>query len=337
MGTERKLWIDTLKGIAVIVVIASHCELQVFRLTPSFSMAPDNIEVMFFLMAGMFVAEGSGFFQHLRRVAERVLIPLLFFSLAFVIAMIALGATQFEPTLSWVYSNVIDPNNIPLWFLWAYFWLKVLYCPAVCRAVDRAPLWAQIGLCLALIVAGRCLSEYTTYHRYQDSLTHFLFVTRFPVAVELWWMAWLGHKIMVAEPWLDRFMRGSWKTYAAVCVVALVAWVALDRYGENWYNLGHCAPLPVAHAAILAETITLVGVCRAIGSIPVVMWVGRNIIVFLGCHYFWALVFLPLLPPWLVFVVAMALSAAVVYPLRRYTPYLVGERARAGQRNPLLG
>lgn len=117
-------YLDSIKCFAIILVVLGHVlqnvlyrdsfeEMHVFRYIYAFHMP------LFFMVSG-FVAKFNYPCFTLNRIqkwAQRLLVP--FFAFTFIIAI------QYK-SISYILKAFLYPDN-SLWFLWALFWIKVIY------------------------------------------------------------------------------------------------------------------------------------------------------------------------------------------------------------------
>jgi fucose 4-O-acetylase-like acetyltransferase len=108
---KRDYAIDCIKGLCMLLVIIDHCGIG---LCP----AVDCLEVPSFFIASGFLFRPNVSFGNLIRVkVRRLVIPYLFYALAYIII--------FRPTASLLY-NLALPANEPLWFLKTLAWIFLM-------------------------------------------------------------------------------------------------------------------------------------------------------------------------------------------------------------------
>lgn len=132
---ERIEFIDTAKGICIILVVFFHvkevldCDYYLDDLFSSFRLP------LYFFLSGLFFKDYGSFKSFLRKKTNNLLIPFLFFYITCSVLLPNLlhicFDRQFNTVLGWpslwafIYPCAFP--NIPIWFLWCLFLMNILF------------------------------------------------------------------------------------------------------------------------------------------------------------------------------------------------------------------
>jgi acyltransferase len=351
----RIAWIDTLKGMGILLVMLGHI---VSTKNPLYSYIYSFHIWVFFLACGYLSAAGrpDGFVPFLRRKAATRLAPYAFFvGISYLVFLARLSGqtgltipelvvyNDYGPYLrDWVlglFSGdrawLAQARNDTLWFLPCLFLAEVLLFGILAHGADR-PVHPSV-LLVVLSVAAYALEA------------------AFPSG--LWWSAdrvpravfycVLGSQLRRAFP-PDEALSGGRRLMTAVAALGMLS------IGTA-YLYAHAAPhssLPVRYLALIvpgvAGSLFLSGAARLVGArAPGVSYFGKNSMALLGLHLllFSAAEALVLKAAGLftrsdivasdlnlfliVFLPGLALSVPVINAVNRYAPWLVGKRREA--------
>ena len=134
---KREEWVDTLKGIGILLVIVGHTNSPFFKLIYGFHMP------LFFMISGFLYNEKSkknGLINSIKKDAKRYLYPYfilsglnLIISFLFEILKNGVSVSLFNMTGKWIfgilwsYGNAAYlPNCTPLWFFVGLFFARIL-------------------------------------------------------------------------------------------------------------------------------------------------------------------------------------------------------------------
>lgn len=124
---ERDFFIDVLKGWGIILVIWGHSSQFLFNEIYSFHMP------LFFFLSGCFFNWKMSSKDFVKKKVRQLLIPyFIFFLLSCLYYMILLALTgRFSLETLFMLEGIFPINNeiinTPLWFLYALFWMSLLY------------------------------------------------------------------------------------------------------------------------------------------------------------------------------------------------------------------
>ena len=131
--SHRIGYIDTAKGICIMLVVAFHCNLH-------FSVTFDNMlgcirMPLYYFLSGLFFKQYEGYLPFIKRKVNKLLIPFFFFYLLTSVLLPNIFHTffsyQINTVTGWaslyafIYPEVFP--NIPIWFLWSLFCANTLF------------------------------------------------------------------------------------------------------------------------------------------------------------------------------------------------------------------
>ena len=168
MATEGRIeWVDLLKGIAILWLIVYHMHVFEWMRSP--------VPVFFFL-SGLFFSESKSFGSFVKKKANALLVPLLFFFVLGVAASVLKSVLQGEsysfPQL-WLFatlipadSEVTNPMGVgAIWFLVSLFEIYIIYYGL--RMVSKNRWWllaAGIILYMVSFVASLNYAQGTLFY-----------------------------------------------------------------------------------------------------------------------------------------------------------------------------
>lgn len=161
---ERLQYIDAMKGISILLVVADHCGFVL-------PCTLDYIEVPAFFIISGFLYNAEPFKILIKKKIHRLVIPYLFFSLIYILPYsIKLYTDGFSihasDTIKFIFNLFCYPANAPLWFLKALLWIY-LFMSAINLIVKRFMKQQKI-LLIALSVIFLFIGKY--YNPYSYSL-----------------------------------------------------------------------------------------------------------------------------------------------------------------------
>lgn len=324
MKSQRIIYIDFMKGILIILLVAFHINPEIFGDISGFLM------MGFFFLSGLFFKIYNGFNDFLRRKINNLIVPLIFFIVIGSIyyfcrnlienhfdAKVALNQMPQNPML----------NNVPMWFLAVLFEVNIIYY----LMFKFLPRWANIVVALAFSAIG-----YVAVNcGYNIGLYFDITMVALPFYV-------LGHEFC-RTGLIERGPHVAVRIVMAVAVAVILYLFAerinmLHRVYPSYFKLYMLPALFIISLHFLSQYIIR-------RPIPVISYMGRYSIIVLGTHYFLIgplrLITEKLLPQlvdtvWL-FIILLTLVVTLEYPviyfLRKYCPRLTAQKPFFQDRN----
>ena len=316
MATKTRVaYVDFMKGLCIILVVAFHIDTEAFGKPYGFMLQQFRIPMYFFL-SGLFFKLYGGFFDFTRKKVNNIVIPLILFLLVGALYYLAknLIASHFsiENALALMPLNPVK-NNTPLWFLIVLFEVNIIYY----LLQKFLPRWLTIVAALLLSVVGYSLVQ-AGYN-----LNFYLDIAL--VAMPFFVLGSESRKLGLLE-------KGP---HVAVRVVfAVVVAVILFFFSERINMLHRIYPSYFKlYLLPILSIMALLFLCQYIKKpVPVISHIGRYSIMVLGTHYFLILplraVLFKLMPSladvsWafvIVLVFVIVLEYPIIYLLKKYLP-----------------
>ena len=149
---ERIAYIDFMKGLCIILVVAFHIDTTAFGVPYGYMLQQFRIPMYFFL-SGLFFKLYDGFFDFARKKINNIIVPLILFLIIGAIYYFCrnLIGSHFSvaKALELMPLNPIK-NNTPTWFLVVLFEVNIIYY----LLQKFLPRWLTIVAALLLSVVG---------------------------------------------------------------------------------------------------------------------------------------------------------------------------------------
>lgn len=310
---QRIDYIDLAKGILIIMVVFYHAD--------SCGIAGKYINYMFmpafFLLAGLFFKDYGGMRNTMLRKADKLLVPMLFFTALYVV----LGCVLYFGThKSYLLGGVLYGSAhlrpiFAMWFLACLFSMNFLFF--VIRESFKNSQFLQALAVVVLAGGGYALSVYSIkLPLYLDTA-----LTNLP----FFYIGYMLRKTPLLYPhrW-DKFCIPAALVLIALGVVIRNMVVGTPAYIYNEYPNGI---LPVVYVVSLLLILGMLLLCKAIKRLPLVSYMGRYSIIILGVHQAILLLIGFGLDPiglgdhkLLIAVVTTVVSALLIAPMKRYFP-----------------
>jgi len=305
---QRLPYFDLAKGICILLVVLYHLQESYDVSLPSDRYLLLIRMPLYYFLSGFFFKEYDGFRSFVRKKVKRLLIPFLFFYLLTSVLLPILASrflgmnfgTGSDWRLIYAFLTFSDYPNIPLWFLWALFLLNLLFY----LLHDRCRSLLLLGiLCLILSCALGNFSPIAlpaSLNRMFDGLLFFYF----------------GY--VFKSLYANRFQK--WYYAAAFIVLFLLI---------GFWNPENTLLLLIQHyLGGLLGICGLVLVCRMIGSLPYVSYVGRYSIMVLVTHEPLIRLLQAIHVPHILvaFGILLLLYPLIIPLMRRYLPHVTAQK-----------
>lgn len=323
MGIDKKRikFIDLAKGICIILVVISHCHIDIPYL--QYIRMP-----LYFVLSGLFFKEYAGFWDFAIRKTNKILIPFLFFYLVGFLAYYVLCQIAPDVRINSVVEQfyIFDPIysrlcvNSPLWFLLSLFTINILFY--IINKISTN-VWMQFGMVAIMTIVGSIYKseEITLYCYFEKTLFYAPFF-------------FMGNMLKKSGVLIgDKTNQTRYKDLLiALFGVVLFLVLALINVRSELVELIRF--YATAIAGVMALLLTL----KAYGkSVPGISYFGRYSIIIL-CTSFWIynplrFVFAKLTLGiqddyicWLIFVITMAVEYIVIKLFVKYLPHVTAQK-----------
>ncbi len=315
MTKQRIAYIDFIKGLCIILIVAFH--------TKPLAWGEHSYKLLlslpvFFLISGCFFKPQDNFLEFLRRKVNTLIVPMIFFLFIgfvyFVARELVFSRFNIAAVIHKLPTNIFDLNT-PMWFLLVLFEVNLLYY--FLRKLLSPP-WA-IAPALAIGVAGYYLASTNT--------RLFLLIDITMVALPFFAVGCLLKNCSL----LDKSPK---LIYSLLCLAIALGIVFFADCGLNMYKRAYPSifnffVIPL----LLAIPMMWVGHRLVKKDIPLVSFMGKNSLIVLGTHYYLIgplnAVIKPFLKPLLAYfatiIGTLALEYPVIYLLKKYLPRLTAQ------------
>ena len=334
MAKERITYIDTLKGVCILLVVLMHCGLPVGSDGGIIQHVSDALRTYrmptYYFLSGIFFKTYSGLGDFTRRKLNNIIIPLFFFYGLCVVGSILVSwgiSIANRQSFAFNWSAILDifyrtdwrlQSVIPLWFLLSLFWANIIFYILKSRLKD-------IVVCiiiLMLAIAGYLLESHHIQLPWYIT-SSLIGLPYFVLGYYIKRFGWLQSGVI---RWL-----GLLQFVAIAIVILFVArdYTKVDTIGTF---------LLYRYLIPFVSILSLFWCCKSIPRrIPVVTFLGRYSLIVLGTHMF-LVSYLYLIPmkifgednAWLwrvcLFIMIIALELIIVPFLRDKCPRFTAQK-----------
>ena len=306
-------FIDLAKGVCILLVVMMHsgvgCEIPAL---PALRMP------LYFMLSGLFFKDYGSFLNFTEKKINKILVPFIFFFfLGFVFHQLfapllgrELSFYAFrEPFLR----SDMNASNASIWFLICLFWVNLLYCII---SISVRYLWLRALIVFLLGGTGYFL------HLHQVYLP--LFFASSLTALPFFFAGLLLRKFpLLYAGQYDRLgpLLGGLIIILIVCCCICCGTPWID-FRANFY---HGNPLIIFPLSV-SFVVGLLLVCKGIGWLPIVSYMGRYSIMVLGLHLFFLWFgYLTYVSPFVIFLLSSFFSWLLIPVCRAYLPHVTAQ------------
>ena len=330
----RLTWVDTAKGICILLVILYHTTEHIMDLSPAIrDMLRATRMPLYYTIAGLFVCIKDPMI-FINKKINMLIIPFFFFLLlgnlvAYIKSRIeGTGFTYFSPLYYAITEDIKgDFINSPIWFLLSLFDIYIIFMAInkIASYCGRYETLAKISLALLAGFCGiRCNRTCVDLPLFIDSS-----LTATPFFI-------FGHLIMSKTGILKRNQK---RIHTFVISALLIAITMCIAQGDIDYRINNirasvfCTYVP----GILGVSGMLL-LAKSFENIPIITHIGRYSIVYLGTHYLFfkdlRVLFESYITPsdhmimidLLIFITTIAICMISCYVLRKTVPWFIAQK-----------
>lgn len=271
---QRIQFIDLAKGICIILVVLGH-------LVPVFN---ENLTFVFcfrmplyFCLSGLFFKDYGGFKNLTVKKCNKILIPFIaWYIIGYGIYYLGRTITHSSieaPYHIWDILISNDIYNIPIWFLLCLFWSNVLF--AIIRMLAKSETAIGIGV-LIVACAGWLLSFFDVFN--------FLYIGSAMSCLPFFYMGYALKRTQILYPSQSKKVDFVIMCFCLI-IASLIAFLPEEPprllYYKNGVSYGNILQIYLCAAMFVVGILLL---CKFIGHIPFVSWLGRYSIIVLVTH-----------------------------------------------------
>ena len=280
----RITYIDTLKGVCIILVVLMHCGLPVDDNSVFAQHINDALRTYrmptYYFLSGLFFKTYSGFGEFSRRKLNNIIIPLFFFYGLNVIASILYWGCSgfilgFESDFDWIAIFDIFYHSdewriqavVPLWFLLSLFWANLIFYIIKSRFND-------LTVCVIVLLLAVSAFFLGSYHL-QLPLYIVSSLTGLPYFV-------LGHYVK-QNGWLQCRVIPWLGLLQFLVIAAIMIFIARDYNHVDSIT----SFLIYRYFIPFVSVLSLFWLCKCLPQrIPIITFLGRYSLIVLGTHMF---------------------------------------------------
>lgn len=264
METKYYDWIDTAKGIGILLVIMEHTMFPVHAAVSIFHMP------LFFFISGLTLKNPSDFGKFVIGKVNRIFVPYLFFTIiCFFVCTKLFGQNNFD-------------YNGSLWFLQTLF-VVLLLCGLIVKCINRSNLIAW-GLVMCAVLA------YSYYSVVLDG-TMFKYDVDFDRAIRSSFFVLSGFllKNLFFTDNIGKHDLIKWILLLVFFIIfALLCYISVFRMGANGNFLNgdickYC--FPMFYVTSLSGIFLIIYFSKVCSRIALFKWLGQNSLVIMCVHY----------------------------------------------------
>lgn len=312
---RRIEYIDLAKGVCIVLVVFHHCGLE---FTDRFYLLQHLRMPLYFFISGLFFRDYGGFFRTMLRKADRLILPLLFFSLiAMMVGAIFRIATGGTFRLSDYFSGG-SIHVIGVWFLICLFWQAAI-CHIVLSLAQRT--WVRITATVLIGFCGMALAR--------TNLNLPLYIETAMTAFPFYFFGYTmkGSRLLSGNRNPARELPLAALLVLIACLTALINGSGIIVFYINEYS-GSATLSIIQSAAIVIAALLLM---KQVGRLPLLSYIGRYSLIILGIHGIVSSILITVSDMAGITRTTVGLSLAVlalsiltIEPLRRLFPHFTG-------------
>lgn len=328
-------WIDTAKGICILLVILQHSANFVESNYPLSTGFMTFRMPLYFILSGLFFKSYSGFLDFTVRKINKLIIPYIFWFAALgVLLPIIIWQTTGHSVWYYdgygleVFQGIFDEcNNCNphIWFLSCLFIVNVLFYLVILVSKDRV--WLILSLSLTLGCTGLLLSclEIDLPYFLDSSLS----------SVPFFAFGWYLRKY-TRFLHIENSHENTVKTLRWVAVFVVILCIAnVGRCNIVFNTYGGWLGCLVLYPYGIAGTLGILSLSRIWGTVPVVSYLGRYSIIVLCTHGFTLQLSYAMVNPWIeerhvvhwcTFFLTALLSMPIIAFCKKYLPYFTAQK-----------
>lgn len=273
---SRIEFIDLAKGVCILLVVLLHSEVLPFDL-PNFKAVRMPL---YFILSGLFFRDYGNIAVFLEKKINRMVVPFLFFiflnlAIYFAIQLLVTG----QPIhWEWLYMPFTDRIyvNYPLWFLICLFNVNVIFS-LIYRLTRISSI--QMGMCLACAATG--------YYLFRQGIQLPLHLDTALTAMPFFCAGRLLAGTTLFFP--NRYDNLSMPLGIGLCALSFLIYSVGGTQCIDFLSNQYFGALPLIYLNSLLFTIGIMMICKSIGHLPVISYMGRYSIIILCTHYLYLL------------------------------------------------
>ena len=321
---KRFLYIDSLKGLCIILVVVYHCRLTVIN---------DNINQMllhirvpmFFFLSGLFFKRYSGFNGFILKKFNQLIVPFFFFSYIPFCLLTYFYSDRYADPMFYLLAAV-KPWNTPLWFLRALFFAYIFYY-FIDKYTENMPKWLTASIILVLVSLAWILDiNFNKLERNNPSFSDWSFIIiDLITAVKTMLYFFLAQQVN-KRGWLD--FKFNWVSTLLLSSVALIIAYFCRQAKIYSYSSDYFQHIILSYGCSFFSFAGLGILFAKFKYTKLLEYFGKNSLIVLGCHG----VFIKILkvnfmmPSYMHFIITFILMFPCIYIFKKYFSYFTAQK-----------
>ena len=319
--TKRIEFIDLAKGICIIWVIIAHTGVDIPIPILAYARMP-----LYFILSGLFFKDYGSLKNLTIKKTNKILIPFAFFYLIGYLIFYILK--YFFPNLLITSSTGIwdvftnrQYFNGPIWFLLALFWANIYFC--IISLLIKSELLRSIFV-IAIGILGTILGKNEVFVPMMMDVSM--------TALPLFYSGYLLKKsgILYPNAIFDKFNIPICLVFYAIALI-IILFVGSGRFVFHYNRI--FGNVIIAYIVSILLVLSILFLCKSIGKLPVVSYLGRYSIIPLCVHHliyrpliYYCNIFFPVISVWFVPVVTLLLCLACIPVCKKFLPYVTAQK-----------
>lgn len=311
-------YIDLMKGICILMVVAVHCGIM--PNTPfSYMLKAFRIPLYFFL-SGLFFKEYNGFLDFTIRKVNKLIVPYIFFSLSFLIVWAFMHGEQILSIKELFITAIV--GNYPLWFLRCLFLTNIIFY-ILHKYIHRRLLLLTcfiIGLvALGIDRLSWPIASESKYSTLLFCINNILYLIQSFIVLPFFAFGFL------IKPHIIQTL--TLKLSIALFSISFILLYLTGQYPiDIYYHIFGHNPI-FFYIAGISGTICTILLCQRIKHIPGISYLGRYSIIILGTHRILIFIFSLYLHSKLAIWGITVLSMFIIIPIcLKFFPYFTAQK-----------
>lgn len=270
LGKKRIEFIDLAKGVCIFLVFYGHSNMALYFDIPILQ----SLRMpLYFFLSGLFFKSYGSLSNLIRKKFNKLIVPFFFFSiLAIPLIFIQYHGFPIERLLA----PLTDPRggyNIVVWFLLCLFWCNIFF--GLIYQLSSKMIFQAISV-LIIGFTGCVLEQY--------KITLPLHITQSLMALPFFFAGYLTkHTPLLYKN--EKFDK--WLIPIGVTMI-LLCHAVYNHYNQpsfHFLDLTHKGNIALAYMISLNLVLGVLLICKAIGWLPIVSYLGRYSLIVLGLHW----------------------------------------------------
>lgn len=313
-GKPRIEFIDLAKGVCILLIVMLHTGFAVeFPAIKAMRMP------LYFILSGLFFKDYGNYKRFMVKKTNNLIIPFCFF---FILGLIPVMLFSHSRIIESLVSPLFEPQivNTPIWFLLCLFWVNAIYYIYNLMIKD---IWIKSVIVILTGVGGYMLSQHQVYLP--------LFIGSAFSALPFFYVGILLNETSILYKSVNN------PIYTVIALILMGVSIAYCYLRSDVYIEFRCHQYEGNPVEIFLVSVSMVlgllMICKSIGWLPIVSYLGRYSVIVLGVHWLFMvnisyLIYILtgyLFNGFLRFMTVLLLSWLAIPLFRRYAPALTAQ------------